>query len=122
MTSVILLLLVLLLVLVNGYFVAAEFAVVRTRASRMQGLADEGDRRAKIALEQLDHVDEYVATSQVGITLASLAIGFLGEPAIAKLIEPALDGWVGHAASAIIAVAIAFSVVTYLSVVFTLRD
>ena len=57
MTTVILLLLVLFFVLVNGYFVAAEFAVVRTRPSRMQHLADEGDRRAEIALRQLDHVD-----------------------------------------------------------------
>src|SRR5690349_309922 len=112
MTSVILLLLVLLFVFINGYFVAAEFAVVRTRASRMQHLAEEGDRRAQVALRQLDHVDEYVATSQVGITLASLAIGFLGEPAIATLIEPLIDGWVGHAASVIISVAFAFSVVT----------
>ncbi|HEU4803047.1 MAG TPA: hemolysin family protein [Solirubrobacterales bacterium] len=117
MTSVLLLLLVLFFVLVNGYFVAAEFAIVRTRPSRMQHLADEGDRRAKIALGQLDHVDEYVATSQVGITLASLAIGFLGEPAIARLIEPVLDGWVGHAASVIIAVAFAFTVVTLLHVI-----
>ena len=82
MTSVVLLLLVLFFVLVNGYFVGAEFAIVRTRASRMQNLADEGDRRAEVALRQLDHVDEYVATSQVGITLASLAIGFLGEPGV----------------------------------------
>jgi len=117
MTTVILLLLVLFFVLVNGYFVAAEFAVVRTRPSRMQQLADDGDRRAEIALRQLDHVDEYVATSQVGITLASLAIGFLGEPAIAKAIEPVLDGWVGHAASAIIALAFAFTVVTLLHVI-----
>jgi CBS domain containing-hemolysin-like protein len=117
MTSVLLLLLDLLLVLINGYFVAAEFAVVRTRPSRMQKLAEDGDRRAKVALEQLDHVDEYVATSQVGITLASLAIGFLGEPAIAELIEPLIDGWVGHAASIVIAVAIAFSAVTLLHVI-----
>jgi CBS domain containing-hemolysin-like protein len=117
MTSVLLLLLVLFFVLVNGYFVAAEFAIVRTRPSRMQHLADEGNRRAKVALEQLEHVDEYVATSQVGITLASLGIGFLGEPAIARLIEPLIDGWVGHAVSVAISVAIAFSVVTLLHVI-----
>jgi CBS domain containing-hemolysin-like protein len=116
-TSVILILLVVLLVLVNGYFVAAEFAIVRTRVPRMQHLADEGDRRAKVALEQLEHVDEYVATSQVGITLASLGIGFLGEPAIARLIEPLIDGWVGHAVSVAISVAIAFTIVTLLHVI-----
>lgn len=117
MTSVLLLLLVLLFVLVNGYFVAAEFAIVRTRASRLEHLAEEGDRRAAIALTQLDHVDEYVATSQVGITLASLAIGFLGEPAIAELIEPVVGGWVGHAAAVVISVAFAFTVVTLLHVI-----
>jgi CBS domain containing-hemolysin-like protein len=117
MTSVLLLLLVLLFVFINGYFVAAEFAVVRTRASRLEHLAEEGDRRAAVALRQLDHVDEYVATSQVGITLASLAIGFLGEPAIAELIEPAIDGWIGHAAAVVISVAFAFTVVTLLHVI-----
>lgn len=112
MTEVLLLLVVFLLVLVNGYFVAAEFAVVRSRPSRLQQLADDGDRRARVALEQLDRVDEYVATSQVGITLASLAIGFLGEPAIASLIEPVLEGWVGHAAALAIAIVIAYVIVT----------
>jgi CBS domain containing-hemolysin-like protein len=112
MTEVLLLLVVFLLVLVNGYFVAAEFAIVRSRPSRLQQLADEGDKRAETALEQLDHVDEYVATSQVGITLASLAIGFLGEPAIASLIEPLLDGWLGHAAALGIAIVIAYVIVT----------
>ena len=117
MTSVLLLLIVLILVLVNGYFVAAEFAIVRTRPSRIQQLAEDGDRRAQIALKQLDHVDEYVATSQVGITLASLAIGFLGEPAIASLIEPVIEGWLGHAASLVIAITIAYIIVTLLHVI-----
>ncbi|MCL4287474.1 MAG: DUF21 domain-containing protein, partial [Thermoleophilia bacterium] len=112
MTEVLLLLVVALLVLINGYFVAAEFAVVRSRPSRLQQLADGGDKRARVALEQLDRVDEYVATSQVGITLASLAIGFLGEPAIASLIEPVLEGWVGHAAALAIAIVIAYVIVT----------
>ncbi|HET6831413.1 MAG TPA: hemolysin family protein [Solirubrobacterales bacterium] len=112
MTAVLLLFVVFLLVLVNGYFVAAEFAVVRSRPSRMQQLAEEGDKRARVALEQINHVDEYVATAQVGITLASLAIGFLGEPAIASLIEPVFEGWLGHAAALAISLVIAYVIVT----------
>ncbi len=117
MTDLLLLLLVFLLVLVNGYFVAAEFAIVRSRPSRLQQLADDGDKKARIALDQLDHVDEFVATSQVGITLASLAIGFLGEPAIASLLEPLIGGWLGHAASLAISLVIAYIIVTLLHVI-----
>ena len=73
MTELILLAVVFLLVLVNGYFVAAEFAIVRSRPSKLEQLAKDGDPRATRALHQVEHVDEYVATSQVGITLASLA-------------------------------------------------
>ena len=115
--SVLLLLVVFLLVLVNGFFVAAEFALVRSRRPRIEQLAEEGDRRARLAIEQIDHVDEYVATSQVGITLASIGIGFLGEPAIADLIAPVLEGPLGHAAALAIALAIAYSSVTLLHVI-----
>lgn len=117
MTELLLLAVVFILVLVNGYFVAAEFAIVRSRPSRMEQLANDDDKRAARALNQIEHVDEYVATSQVGITLASLAIGFLGEPAIASLLEPVLAGPVGHAASVVIALVIAYMIVTLLHVI-----
>ena len=117
MTEVLLLAIVFILVLVNGYFVAAEFAIVRARPAKLQQLSQEGDARAKRALHQIGHVDEYVATSQVGITLASLGIGFLGEPAIARLLEPVLGGWLGHAASVVIALIIAYAIVTLLHVI-----
>jgi CBS domain containing-hemolysin-like protein len=115
--TAVLLIVVFLLVLVNGFFVAAEFAIVRSRRPRMEQLAEEGDRRAKIALDQIDRVDEYVATSQVGITLASIAIGFLGEPAIADLIEPLFEGAVGHTVALAISLVIAYTVVTLLHVI-----
>jgi CBS domain containing-hemolysin-like protein len=115
--TVFLLILVLLLVLMNGFFVAAEFAIVRSRRERMQQLADDGDRRAVIALDQMDHVDVYVATSQVGITLASIGIGFLGEPAVADLIEPVLEGPLGHTVALAISLAFAYTVVTLLHVI-----
>jgi CBS domain containing-hemolysin-like protein len=114
--TVLLILLVFVLVFVNGFFVAAEFAIVRSRPSRLQQRGNEGDRRAKRALFQLDHVDEGVATCQVGITLASIGLGFAGEPAIADLIEPALGDVLGESGSHALAFAIAFTIVTLLHV------
>jgi CBS domain containing-hemolysin-like protein len=116
--TVLLLLLVAVLVLVNGFFVAAEFAIVRSRRERMEQLADEGRRRAASALHQMAHVDDYVATSQVGITLASIGLGFAGEPAIADLIEPALDGPLGHGVAVALSFVFAYAVVTLLHVIF----
>src|SRR5258707_13301084 len=110
--SVLLLVFLLLLIAVNGFFVAAEFAIVRSRRSRLEQLRDEGARRASLALDQIEHVDQYVATSQVGITLASLGIGFLGEPALATLLEPIFGGVFSHAISLAISIAIAFTIVT----------
>lgn len=118
MTEILLLGLLLLLVLVNGFFVAAEFAIVRSRRSRVEQLANEGDKRAVIALDQMERIDEFVATSQVGITLASIGIGFLGKPAIADLIEPLVEGAVGEALAYAISFAIAFAIVTLLHVIF----
>jgi CBS domain containing-hemolysin-like protein len=118
MSSILLLLLVFVLILVNGFFVAGEFAIVRSRRSRIEQLAQEGDKRAARALDQIDHIDEYVATAQVGITLASIGIGFLGEPAIADLIEPVVEGAFGEALAYGISFAIAYIVVTLLHVIF----
>ena len=117
MTAV-LLLLVVVLVLVNGFFVAAEFALVRSRPSRIQQRAIEGDKRAARAMNQLERVDEYVATCQVGITLASIGLGFAGEPAIADLIEPALGDTLGEGATHALSFAIAYAIVTLLHVIF----
>src|SRR3954469_16627368 len=106
--SVILLILMMLLIAVNGFFVATEFAIVRSRRTRLEQLRDEGDRRAPLALDMIDHVDEYVATSQVGITLASLGIGFLGAAALAELLEPIFGGIFSHAVALALAIFLAF--------------
>lgn len=116
--SVLLIASVFTLVAVNGFFVAAEFAIVRSRRSRIEQLAEDGDRRARLALDQMDHVDEFVATSQVGITLASIGLGFLGEPAVADLIEPLVEGPVGEGAALAISFILAYAVVTLLHVIF----
>ena len=103
---------VLVLVLVNGFFVAAEFALVRAGRHEIAELADAGDKRATRALGQLDDLSEYLSACQFGVTLASLGIGFLGEPAVATLFEPTLGNWLGHAASVAVAIAIAYVIIT----------
>ena len=72
-----------LLVLVNAFFVIAEYALVRSRRARLELLAEEGSRGARLALGQLDSIGDYISACQVGITMASIGIGALGEPAIA---------------------------------------
>ncbi|HKJ36216.1 MAG TPA: hemolysin family protein [Solirubrobacterales bacterium] len=104
------------LVFVNGFFVAAEFALVRVRRGRIEALAEEGARGAPAVIGQLDRIDRYLAACQLGITMASLGIGFLGEPAIAALIEPALEGPVGEGTAVVISVGLAFTIATALHI------
>jgi CBS domain containing-hemolysin-like protein len=113
--SALLLVLLLLLVAVNGFFVAAEFALVRTRRGKIEQLAEEGESGAEAVIEQLDKIDESLSACQVGITMASIGIGFLGEPALAELLEPAFGG-LSHGLAAGISVAIAFTLVTALHI------
>src|ERR1700753_2451354 len=115
--SVLLLVLLLLLIAVNSFFVAAEFSVVRSRRARLEQMRDEGVRGSARALAQLDRVDEFVATSQVGITIASLGIGFLGEPALADLLEPIFSGFAAHALALALAIALSFIIVTFLEII-----
>ena len=102
---------VVVLIFANGFFVAAEFALVRARRGRIEELAAAGDRKARLVLAQLDDLSEYLSACQFGITMASLGIGFLGEPAIADLVEPAFGG-LSHAVAAPLAIAIAYVLVT----------
>lgn len=110
------LLAVILLVFANGFFVAAEFAFVGVRRSRIETLAASGDRSAKRLLALLNNLNAYLSASQLGITLASLALGWIGEPAIARLLETPFsgmsDGW-RHGLS----FGIAFSIITSLHIV-----
>jgi CBS domain containing-hemolysin-like protein len=103
------------LVVINGLFVAAEFALVRSRRGRLEALAKEGQAGIDEVLEQLERIDEVLSACQLGITMASIGIGFLGEPAIATLIEP-LFGDLPEAATASISVAIAFALATALHI------
>ena len=101
-----------LLVLVNAFFVIAEYALVRSRRARLETLVEEGARGAGLALTQLEHIGDYISACQVGITMASIAIGALGEPAIAHLLEPLLGHALGHAAAVAISVVIAYLLIT----------
>ncbi len=106
----------LVLVALNGLFVAAEFALVRSRRGKLEQLAAEGSGSADRVLWQLDHIDEYLSACQVGITMASIGIGFLGEPALADLIEPLFPGGLSHGVATALAFAIAFTLATSLHI------
>jgi CBS domain containing-hemolysin-like protein len=113
---VIKLLAVLLLVAANGFFVAAEFALVGVRSSRIETLAHQGSSAAKRLMGLLQNLNAYLSACQLGITLASLALGWIGEPAIARLLEGPLSG-VSDTLRHGIAFAIAFSIITSLHIV-----
>ena len=102
---------VVVLIFANGFFVAAEFALVRARRPKLEEQSAAGDRRAKRVVHMLDNLSEYLSACQFGITLASLGIGFLGEPAIAELVEPWL-GRLSHAFAVPVSIAIAYILVT----------
>jgi len=108
-----------LFVLMNGFFVAAEFAIVKVRSTQIEELIQKGSRRAGIAQRILTHLDAYLSATQLGITLASLGLGWIGEPAIARLLEPGLD-WGGINSPQVlhtVSLSIAFAVITFLHVV-----
>lgn len=114
------LLAVLVLVAANGYFVAAEFSLVAVRRSRVTELVAAGRMNARALDRALDNLDANLAATQLGITISSLGLGWIGEPAIANLIEPQLTQLVGSLASAsahIIAIAISFVIITALHIV-----
>src|SRR5438309_10875939 len=82
-----------LLVLANGFFVAAEYAFVRIRKTQLDELAQQGSARARLAASVVDRLDQYISASQLGVTLCSLAVGWIGEPAVAGLLAPVF-AWV----------------------------
>ncbi|MEP7029078.1 MAG: CNNM domain-containing protein, partial [Candidatus Eisenbacteria bacterium] len=108
-----------LLIAANGFFVATEFALVKVRATRIRQLAEQGNAAAAVVEEMLASLDAYLSACQVGITLASLALGWIGEPAFAALLRPwmtALGPW-AEAASHVIAIGAAFFTITVLHIV-----
>lgn len=118
---------VVLLVIANGFFVASEFGLVAVRRSRIEAQAAEGDKAAIRLLGMLDNLNAYISATQLGITLASLGLGWIGEPAVAELIKPVLV-YIGELTGAAflasptivatIAFVIGFSFITFLHIVF----
>src|SRR6476620_376854 len=112
---------VVVLVLANAFFVAAEFALVGARRTRLDEMAREGDRKARLARRAVQSLDRYISATQLGITLASLGLGWIGEPALAGLVDRFL-GLFGvrppaaalHTAAAAIT---AFIIITFLHIV-----
>jgi putative hemolysin len=104
----------------NGFFVAGEFALVKVRKTRIDQLVEEGHRVARVTQRQIAHLDSYIAATQLGITLASLALGWIGEPALAAVIDPPLQlvtGSVSHELADGIAIAISFTLITLFHIV-----
>lgn len=116
--TVVYLLLAILLVLLNGFFVVAEFALVKVRSSRIEELMRKGHRRAKVTRAMIANLDRYLSATQLGITVASLGLGWVGEPAFAHLIEPLLElpQWWSPAVSGTIAATVSFLVITFLHI------
>src|SRR6185436_16817971 len=111
---------VLVLVAANGFFVAAEFALVKIRTSQLRPLAKTGGWRVKFALKATDNLDSALSATQLGITLASLGLGAVGDPLVARQLAPLLarmgitDPIVVHS----ISFAVAFILITFLHIVF----
>ena len=116
------LLAVVVLVLLNGFFVATEFALVKVRHTQLAPLVARGNRRAKMTLHVIGHLDAYLSAAQLGITLASLALGWIGEPIFADLLRPVFtalhwDGADHEALRHTIAFVVGFSSITFLHIV-----
>jgi len=108
----------LVLVVLNGFFVASEFAFVRVRSTSVEQLLEEGRTGAGTLSEVMENLDDYLAATQLGITIASLGLGWIGEPAVAALIEPVLSPVLPAGTIHLVAFALGFSVITFLHVVF----
>ncbi|MBI4455584.1 MAG: HlyC/CorC family transporter [Acidobacteria bacterium] len=118
------LLIVFSFVLLNAFFVAGEYALVRVRRTRMEAIAAQNGRTAKVVLHELDHINRYIAGVQVGITLAGLMSGRFGEPALQAILEPLFTrilppSFIGEVTSEAIATIVTLVVITYLLVVLS---
>ncbi|MDQ6656525.1 MAG: hemolysin family protein [Verrucomicrobiota bacterium] len=109
-----------LLVALNGFFVACEFSVIKVRVSQLDALIDEGHTRARFAKHVRTHLDAYLSATQLGVTLASLALGWVGEAFLEQLVEPFFDLVGIHAPAVVtsISIALAFFGITFLHIIF----
>ncbi|HET6409910.1 MAG TPA: hemolysin family protein [Chthoniobacteraceae bacterium] len=110
---------VMFLVLLNGFFVASEFAIVKVRGSQLEALESEGNSAATFARHVTHHLDAYLSATQLGITLASLGLGWVGEPFLSKLLQPFffIFGVTDEGTIRIGSAAVAFAIITFLHIV-----
>jgi CBS domain containing-hemolysin-like protein len=101
-----------LLVAINAFFVIAEYALVRSRRTRLEQMRDEGVKGARLALAQLANINEYISAVQIGVTLTSIGIGALGEPALADVFKSALGTTLAHGAAVAISAIVAFLIIS----------
>jgi CBS domain containing-hemolysin-like protein len=101
------------LIAINAFFVVAEYALVRSRRARLEVMREKGERGAALALEQLSSINEYISSVQIGVTLTSIGIGALGEPALAAILKSALGNTLSHGVAVVISVVVAFTVISF---------
>src|SRR5690348_16130231 len=112
MNLVLLLIVVPLMIALDGFFVAAEYALVRSSVDRLEQLQQEGRKRASLAILQIERINEYIAACQVGITLASIGIGAVGEPVLAHYLDKLFDNVLAHGIAIAIAAIVAYLVIS----------
>src|SRR5690606_5171502 len=104
----------------NGFFVAAEFALVSVRPTRIDQLIERGNPMARLVKRAIADPNRFISAAQVGITMASLGLGWIAEPALANIIEPAFEGWLGDNArlsAHLVAGIVAYFIITLLHIV-----
>src|SRR3982750_3628398 len=112
------LLVITLLIILTGFFVATEFAIVKVRTSRLEQLMAEGKKNADSAIKVVNHLDEYLSACQLGITVTALGLGWLGEPTVEKILHPLFVGLnLNESTTHILSFGIAFAFVTFIHVV-----
>jgi CBS domain containing-hemolysin-like protein len=100
------------LIALNAFFVMGEYALVRSRRTRLEAMKDEGDKPSELVLHQVDEISDYISASQVGITFTSIGIGAVGEPVLAHALEKPLGGPLSHGVAVVVSVTVAYMIIT----------
>jgi CBS domain containing-hemolysin-like protein len=116
--TILLILAIIALIAANAFFVAAEYALVRSRSDRVEAAVERGDKGAALFKAEIDDIDEYIAACQVGITMASIGLGAVGEPTIARLLDDPLSGPLAHGTAVVIAGIVAYLIITSIHIVY----
>ena len=106
-----------LLIAINAFFVIAEYALVRSRRARLELMREEGAKGAGLAIAQVGHVNEYISAVQIGVTLTSIGVGALGEPALAAILKPPLGEVLSHGVAVALAAIVAFAFIASVQLV-----